>query len=66
MGLGAGVCERELGVVVDRGGPLNQADFAGSSAGIFGAVVVMFWRPEGLLEHMIFTKKNKYRAKSKL
>jgi len=35
-----GNCERELGVVVDCGGPLDQANFAGSGAGIFGADVV--------------------------
>jgi len=37
---GAGDCERELGVVVDCGGPLDQADFAGSGAGFFGNDVV--------------------------
>ena len=35
VGLSAGVCRREIGVVVDCGGPLDQVDFAGSGAGIF-------------------------------
>jgi hypothetical protein len=55
----AGNCERELGVVVGCGWPLDKADFAGCDAGIFGAEVVR-WRPEGrLLEtYDIISKKN--------